>query len=191
MPRFSRSTWRSKGTRRSSRIHWASRSSRLTSFITCSTNSPITGKSWSSASGTRTSTSPCFHASWKSCRRWVANARAYFARVETRVTRDKQAGLRPAGVTSFASILEFSELFKRGSVWISVRIQLEGSDRDRRDGRGWNRQGRNAALRPEQGRELTWHFFLLSIPETLLHIVIYVCFFVLFASHYRMSYVYK
>lgn len=52
-------------------------------------------------------------------------------------------------------------------VWISVRIQLEGSDRDRRDGRGWNRQGRNTALRPEQGRELTLYSFLLSAPETL------------------------
>jgi len=73
--------------------------------------------------------------------------------------------------------LRTPEIFKRGPVWISVRIQLEGSDRDRRDGRGWNRQGRNAALRPEQGRELTLHFFFLSIPEpyrelhTPLHVV--------------------
>jgi hypothetical protein len=36
---------------------------------------------------------------------------------------------------------------------VSVRIQLEGPDRDRCDGRGWNRQGRNADLRPEQRRE--------------------------------------
>lgn len=63
--------------------------------------------------------------------------------------------------------------FKRGPVWISVRIQLEGSDRDRRDGRGWNRQGRNAALRPEQGRELTLHSFFLSTPETLSRITMY------------------
>lgn len=41
------------------------------------------------------------------------------------------------------------------TICISVRIQLEGSDRDRRDGRGWNRQRRNATLRPEQRRELT------------------------------------
>ncbi|XP_014485640.1 PREDICTED: eukaryotic translation initiation factor 5B isoform X2 [Dinoponera quadriceps] len=34
----------------------------------------------------------------------------------------------------------------------AARVQLEGPDRDRRDGRGWHRQGRNAALRPEQGR---------------------------------------
>lgn len=45
-------------------------------------------------------------------------------------------------------------------ICISVRIQLEGSDRGRRDGRGWNRQGRNATLRPEQRRELT--LFILS-----------------------------
>jgi len=71
MPRFLRSTWKSKGTRRSSRILWVSRSSRLTSFITCLTNLLIIERNWSSASGMRTSTSPCFRASWRSCRRWV------------------------------------------------------------------------------------------------------------------------
>lgn len=93
--------------------------------------------------------------------------------------RDKQAEFTPARRRRRSPN---SELFKRGPVWVSVRIQLEGSDRDRRDGRGWNRQGRNAALRPEQGRELTLHFFFLSTLETLSRIAMYIRLFVSFAS---------
>lgn len=50
------------------------------------------------------------------------------------------------------------------TICISVRIQLERSDRDRRDGRGWNCQRRNATLRPEQRRESTLYsvFFFFS-----------------------------
>lgn len=68
---------------------------------------------------------------------------------------DKQAGFTPARRRRRRDLRTPASFLNRGPVWISVRIQLEGPDRDRRDGRGWNRQGRNAALRPEQGRELT------------------------------------
>ena len=107
----------------------------------------------------------------------VSYMRAYSPLQELKWMRDKQAGFTP---TRHRRRSSNSELFKRGPVWISVRIQLEGSDRDRRDGRGWNRQGRNAALRPEQGRELTLHFFFLFSPETLSRIAMYIRLFVLF-----------
>lgn len=64
--------------------------------------------------------------------------------------RDKQAGFTRTGYPCGGA---FAFLPKAMSVWISVRVQLEGPDRDGRDSRGWHRQGRNAALRPEQGRE--------------------------------------
>lgn len=68
---YSRSTWKSRGMRRNWRIRWVLRSSKRTLFTTCSTNSPPTGRNWSSVSGPNTSTSPCSRANWKSCHRWV------------------------------------------------------------------------------------------------------------------------
>lgn len=74
--------------------------------------------------------------------------------------RDKRAKYLRRRELSSAMSEVASFLTEIRIICISVRIQLEGSDRDGRDGRGWNRQGRNATLRPEQRRELT--LFILS-----------------------------